>query len=275
MTAVEKAEAASSRIEKLRNDYLEALRQLNDCGDRSVQVRLPLIRAVWDKAVALYNAVEQVIVQTDLLKLHESSVWATDLAATACNVLETIPVFYTKMGKEYSAIDQTCPKASGLAYYSMQAVVPIYHPNSVVQLRKAFEAARLPTSGFDRPHKMTPRFSAAERWTGIVTGIALVACMLTVAIVLKPENYNGFNLWVFRIVTSLGVGIIGGTFVPGLFNVTHTTAKTVVRATGGCAFFFVSLYINPPKFVIQDIRNKSEMVSSPDGRVQNNSAGGK
>lgn len=248
MDAAAEAKAANEKIERLHAEYRASLRALNDCGVREVAVRRPLIRAAWDKAQELYNAVEAAIVATDILKLHESTVWATDLAATACNVLKTIPSFYEKMGKEFGAIGETCPKASPAGYYSMQAVVPLYHPDKLAELKSAFIAAKLPTSGFDRPHKMS-KYSSQEHGAGIV-GIALIAVMVVVAICVR--DFNNFNLWVFRVVMALGAGIVGGAYIPGLLNVTHKTKKGLIRASGGCAFFVVVYMVNPPAFVIQN-----------------------
>jgi hypothetical protein len=251
MGAAEEAKAANEKIERLHVEYRTALRELNDCSVLDIGVRRPLIRCAWDRAQDLFNAVESTIVATDLLELHQSNVWATDLAATACNVLKTIPSFYAKMEKEFTAIGESCPQASPLAYYSMQAVVPLYHPEKTAQLRKDFIQAKLPVTGFDRPHKMS-KFSTGEMRAGLI-GIGILIVMFSVAFWYR--EYNNFNLWVFRVLTALGAGIVGGAYIPGLFDITHKTARSVVRATGGAAFFVVVYLTNPPALVIQNVHS--------------------
>lgn len=250
-TPEENAIRGQTEILVAKDAYLQALRDLRKANNEAAppeELALKL-RAVFDTGNKCYNAVEQCIVQSELLGANRSEFWATDLANTAFNFLERIPDYWTVI-RRFAALAKLDPahySPSPNAYFAMQNAVLIYSPDLVKGLRKRFEQAQLPTRGFTHPSKMNTRYSNFEK----ICMVAIVCFFLIalLAIAIWVPNPTSLGIFIFRVVTSLLAGAFGAIFIPGLFELTGTFQKLSIRAGGAAAFFVLVYLVNPPALV--------------------------
>jgi len=95
---------------------------------------------------------------------------------------------------------------------------------------------------------MKTRKLKIQDWILLALGIIFLA--FTVIIVLKIPQPTEVQMWIFRIIASLGAACIGA-FIPGLFEISSQSTKITFRATGAAAFFVLMYLFNPPDLVIQ------------------------
>lgn len=259
------ARAAQQEIDRLHNEYLACLRAQN----ASVEANDPpdtyrqFVIAARDKARQLHQAVENAIVQSEIVGAHQSELWAKDLAATAFNVLDAIPDYFERSDYACKTLGENPPRPSANAFYAMQSAVVAYHPDQVPQLLEKFRALGLPIRGFTNPARMNTRYSRTEFYIMFGTGVAFILLMLAIA--LFHRDLNNFNIWVFKGITALAVAIVAGIALGGAISVEGKVGKNVIRATGAFAVFFLVLYVNPPALVVNAVKasDSSPAMSTP------------
>jgi hypothetical protein len=256
LTAEERAIKGEEEIKARRDAFLEVTRRLNhsrdDARDPYNPARLNVYRALLqetcDKARDYFHSVEQVISATELLGLQRSDFWANDLARTAANALDLVPVHYQRIREDYRDFcRESAPEPSPDAFYAMQCAVVLHHPTRAAELRTAFEKAGLPVGGFINPAKMNTRYSQGEKYA--LWGIAIFFTLVMLAIGIFVKDFNDMNILIFRTVLALTAGAFGAVFIPGLFHIEAKWAKVTVTAAGAAAFFVAVFFFNPPALV--------------------------
>ena len=212
----------------------------------------------------MHEAVENAVVRTDILSAHQSELWAKDLASTAFNVLDAIPSLYRRINEDFRALGDVPPHPSENAFYAMQCAVATYNPDQVPDLMERFKALNLPTRGFTHPAQMN-KYTKSEWNLILVTGIGLILLMLAVAVF--NQRFNNFNIWLFRVVTSLAAALLAGAALPGLLEIKGKLGQLLIRAGGSLAVLVLIFYVNPPGLVVNAIQTsdhqKAEVIPAP------------
>jgi hypothetical protein len=107
--------------------------------------------------------------------------------------------------------------------------------------RSAFES--LYFAGVEIKELKQMEWQRRDRIYAMVFGIVTLIFIGTMAI-LVPEP-KPFQLFVFRLIASLGAGGVGA-FLPGLLNISIKRPSFVVRATSALGFAVLVYLVNPP-----------------------------
>lgn len=243
------AVAGAQEIEQRKQDYASAGIALNASRDahESIEAQIKLLEELYKAGTAFFYCVERCISNSELLGAHRSDFWATDLAATAVNVLDNVPLFYERVWADADRLKVTRPKPSPNAFYAMQSSVVIYNADQVHVLAERFNHHNLPVRGFTHPTQMNTRYA---NWEKLVMGSTVVAFLLILlAIGVFMKDYNNFNILVFRTVLALDGAAFGGIFISGLIQVEAKLSKFLISASGATAFFVIIFFCNPPALV--------------------------
>lgn len=243
----QRAAEGLDQIERLYQKYLLAAEALNASRDAedSPTIEEKLLSDFQKSGTDFFNRVESVIAASAILGANRNRFWATDLAATAVNVLDNIPRFYERAWSDGDRLGVQRLQPGPGAFYAMQNAATIYQPDQVASLRKRFEDLGLPIEGFKHPTPMT-----YKNWEKIAMGITVVVFMLLMlAIGVFVKNSAPFNILLFRTVLALVGGAFGAIFVPGLIRVHTQIGKFAVTAGGAMALVALIYLVNPPELV--------------------------
>ena len=262
-TPDESAIKTQEAILTAKDAYLRSLRNLGAAVDQNVPAEqmAQKLTDVVSAATNCFNAVEQSIVQSELLGANQSQFWARDLANTALNFLEGIPKYWdvVRQYAEKCNLDSASFAPSINAYSAMENAVLIYNPDQAKVIRDRFEQLGLPIRGFTHPSKMNTRYNSFEK-----IAIGVIPCLfllIMLAIGIWAREITPLGIFIFRVVLALSAGAFGAVFIPGLFEIRGEVGKWSVRAAGAATFFAVVYLVNPPSVV-------GTLNQSPAGQAQ-------
>lgn len=220
--------------------YRRAATEFNKrkCEGAGAVEQKQLLESLHVAANEFFNIVENAIVECEVLSQNEF--WATDLADTASNVLDSIPRHFEKLRSECERLKAQAPRPSPNAYTAMQSAVSRFNPDQAQSLKSHFMKSNLPTRGFEKPRTL----SRADMSVGVVAACSFVI-MLLVGVFF--DAYNPQNFFIFRTLMALSAATCAGAFIPGALEVKTTAGrKHFIRATGALAVFLMVYFLNPP-----------------------------
>lgn len=187
---------------------------------------------------AFYRKVEEAMHDRDGLRGDDFESWRHDRIGSALNVLNGLLKYHRHLRKHRDrlALPATMFEPAPAVYQNMQALLASARPDSAMELKTAFEAVDLPTSGFDHPYTPEPapmedkkpsnRHASAAMplffFIVAVFGILALVCICggIYAIFNKAVADTAFELWGFNLKTGhVGVAFVGIGLATALFTV--------------------------------------------------------
>jgi hypothetical protein len=193
---------------------------------------------------SFYRMVEEAMHDRDGLRGDDFESWRHDRIGSALNVLTGLLKYHRHLRKHRDrlGLQATMFEPAPAVYQNMQAALAAARPDSARELKEAFQAANLPTSGFDHPYTPEPapmeekkpsdRHASAAMplffFIVAVFGILALACIGggIYAVFNKAVAETAFELWGFNLKTGhVGVAFVGIGLATALFTVRAVLKK--------------------------------------------------
>ena len=241
---------AEANAEKLRDAYVAYITPLaiafQDSQKPPTTSQLVECRRLGS---AYFNALENFVVNSGLLKAHLNGRWVTNLAENCHASLSTYVMHYNFLRSHGNSNPDRQLEPNKHAMAGMQRMVKEYlDTDTSDELHKTFITAGLPTQGFTVPaHEDVKQIPAGQLIACSVGGIMLLL-LAGLAAVMIPYP-TPFQTLIFRGVFSVGLAAaVSG--VPGFINVKIKIKGWgnygVIVAGGAIALFVLSFFFNPP-----------------------------
>lgn len=242
MTQQQDVVQAKSRIEDLKQEYMQALHRYLPVQPKSSPEARDAALEVQARGAAYFNCAEEFVGNSDLLGAHRSDLWAQGFAEDCAEHLRSMPQhfgFLSQVFENVPDLRNLSTKPGATAYANMQRMVVEYlTPEIAKELRKVFVEAELPVYGFD--NKVTVKSSSTMKTlSAYAFGLVFVAVVLAIAYnTPEPTRFQAAVFWAVLALALAGVASV----IPGFVQV--TIPKWVVA--GGPLAVFVIVYFSTP-----------------------------
>ena len=158
--------------------------------------RVNLLYAMHRKRTVYYRRVEHEVLNRGRLRGDQYERWIEEWTISATRVLGGLVKYYELLRKERGKLelpDGVFEPSPG-SYRSIQAFYSAVSQNESAIMKQKFEAANLPTQGFDRPYKpnpASPRKPMPSRILALCIIIALIVVFVIASHFVHPVVLGG------------------------------------------------------------------------------------